>query len=414
MASSSNKNNQIKGGKMKDDPAMKIQDYWVFGEYGGVNPSIEDASTFTFLSAEKMQELFEHEIEGCYLYSRHLNPTVHYLAQALALLEGTESAQITASGMSAISCAVLEICTSGDEIISSRTIYGGTYALFKNFLPRFNINTHFVNILDFDAIRSRITNRTKILYTESVSNPLLEVADIPELSKIAKEYNLTFIVDNTFSPLIISPHDLGADIVIHSLTKFINGSSDCVAGAICASNNFIHSLKNVHNGSAMLLGPTLDPIRAAGILKNLRTLHIRMKQHSQNAMFIAKKLEEKGFRVFYPGLSSHPQRSLMKKLMNQEYGFGGMITFDCETHEKANALMLKMQENRVGYFAVSLGFYKTLFSAPGLSTSSEIPEEEQAKIGLSKGLVRISIGLDNHIEKTWKRMEASIEEIFGK
>lgn len=399
---------------MKDDPAMKIQDYWVFGEYGGVNPSIEDASTFTFISAEKMQELFEHEIEGCYLYSRHLNPTVHYLAQALALLEGTESAQITASGMSAISCSILEICSSGDEIISSRTIYGGTYALLKNFLPRFNINAHFVNILDIDAIKSKITKRTKILYTESISNPLLEVANIPELSKIAKENDLTLIVDNTFSPLIISPHELGADIVVHSLTKFINGASDCVAGAICASNDFIHSLKDVHNGSAMLLGPTLDSIRASGILKNLRTLHIRMKQHSQNAMFIAKKLEEKGFRVFYPGLPSHPQHSLMGKLMNQEYGFGGMITFDCETPEKANALMLKMQENKVGYFAVSLGFYKTLFSAPGLSTSSEIPEEEQAKIGLSKGLVRISIGLDNHIERTWERMESSIGVIFGK
>lgn len=399
---------------MKDDPATKIQDYWVFGEYGGVNPSIEDASTFTFLSAEKMQELFEHEIEGCYLYSRHLNPTVHYLDQALALLEGTESAQITASGMSAISCAILEICSSGDEIISSRTIYGGTYALLKNFLPRFNINTHFVNIHDFDAIKSKITKRTKILYTESISNPLLEVANIPELSKIAKEKDLTLIVDNTFSPLIISPHKLGADIVVHSLTKFINGASDCVAGAICASNDFIHSLKDVHNGSAMLLGPTLDSIRASGILKNLRTLHIRMKQHSQNAMFIAKKLEENGFRVFYPGLPSHPQHSLMEKLMNQEYGFGGMITFDCETPEKANALMLKMQENKVGYFAVSLGFYKTLFSAPGLSTSSEIPEEEQAKIGLSKGLVRISIGLDNHIERTWERIESSIGEIFVK
>ncbi|MGQ9820074.1 MAG: aminotransferase class I/II-fold pyridoxal phosphate-dependent enzyme [Candidatus Kapaibacteriales bacterium] len=399
---------------MKEDPAMKIQDYWVFGEYGGVNPSIEDASTFTFLSAEKMQELFEHEIEGCYLYSRHLNPTVHYLAQALALLEGTESAQITSSGMSAISCAVLEICSAGDEIISSRTIYGGTYALFKNLLPRFGINTHFVNILDIEAVKSKINKRTKVLYAESLSNPLLEVANIPELSKIAKENNLMLIIDNTFSPLIISPHELGADIVVHSLTKFINGASDCVAGAICASNDFIHKLKDVHSGSAMLLGPTLDSIRASSILKSLRTLHIRIKQHSQNAMYIAKKLEEKGFQVFYPGLSSHPQHSLMKKLMNQEYGFGGMITFDCGTPEKANALMLKMQENKVGYFAVSLGFYKTLFSAPGLSTSSEIPEEEQAKIGLSKGLVRFSIGLDNHIETTWERIASSIKEIFGK
>lgn len=396
---------------MAKDPAMEIQDYWVFGEYGGVNPSIEDASTFTFLSAEKMQELFQHEVEGCFLYSRHLNPTVHYLAQSLALLEGTEYAQITASGMAAISCAILQICSAGDEIISSRTIYGGTYALFKNFFPKFNIVTRFVNILDLDAIRKNITPKTKVLYTESLSNPLLEVANIPELSKIAREYNLTLIVDNTFSPMILQPYKLGADIVVHSLTKFINGASDCVGGAICAKHDFVTSLKDVHNGAAMLLGPTMDSIRAAGILKNLRTLHIRIKQHSKNAQFIAEKLKELGFRVFYPGLESHPQHQLMKQLMNKEYGFGGMVTFDCKTPETANSLMLKMQENKVGYFAVSLGFYKTLFSAPGLSTSSEIPQEEQEQIGLSPGLVRMSIGLDNHIEETWERILKSIKEV---
>ncbi len=396
---------------MKKDPAMQIQDYWVFGEYGGVNPSIEDASTFTFLSAEKMQELFQHEVEGCFLYSRHLNPTVHYLAQSLALLEDTESAQITSSGMAAISCAVLQICSAGDEILSSRTIYGGTYALFKNFLPKFNINTTFVNFLDLEEVRNAITPRTKILYTEAISNPLLEVANIPELSKIAKEHNLTLIVDNTFSPMILQPHKLGADIVVHSLTKFINGASDCVGGAICASHDFVVNLKDVHFGAAMLLGPTMDSIRAAGILKNLRTLHIRIKQHSKNAQFIAEKLTEMGFRVFYPGLPNHPQHELMKQMMNLDYGFGGMVTFDCKTPQTANSLMLKMQENKVGYFAVSLGFYKTLFSAPGLSTSSEISPEEQERIGLSPGLVRMSVGLDNHIEETWERILKSIREV---
>lgn len=396
---------------MEKDPAMQIQDYWVFGEYGGVNPSIEDASTFTFLSAEKMQELFQHEVEGCFLYSRHLNPTVHYLAKSLALLEETESAQITSSGMAAISCAILQICSAGDEILSSRTIYGGTYALFKNFLPRFNIKTTFVNILNVEEVRKAITPKTKVLYTESLSNPLLEVANIPELSKIAKEHDLTLIVDNTFSPMILQPHKLGADIVVHSLTKFINGASDCVGGAICASHDFVVNLKDVHFGSAMLLGPTMDSIRAAGILKNLRTLHIRIKQHSKNAQFIAEKLSEIGFRVFYPGLPDHPQHELMKQLMNSEYGFGGMVTFDCKTPETANSLMLKMQENKVGYFAVSLGFYKTLFSAPGLSTSSEIAPEEQLRIGLSPGLVRMSIGLDNHIEETWERILKSIKEV---
>ncbi len=399
---------------MKNDPAMRIQDYWVFGEYGGVNPSIEDASTFTFLSAEKMQELFEHEVEGCYLYSRHLNPTVHYLARSMALMENTEDSQITSSGMAAIACSILQICSAGDEIISSRTIYGGTYALLKNLLPRFGITTSFVNILNLDEVERKITPKTKVIYTESVSNPLLEVADIPALSELAKKHNLKLIVDNTFSPLILTPANYGADVVVHSLTKFINGASDCVAGAICSNRDFISSLKDVHNGTAMLLGPTLDSIRASSIFKNLRTLHIRIKQHSRNAQFIAEKLQAKGFRVFYPGLPNHPQHNLLKRLMNEGYGFGGMITFDCKTPETANALMLKMQEYKVGYFAVSLGFYKTLFSAPGLSTSSEIPPEEQQAMGLSPGLVRMSVGIDNDIEEVWQRMEKAIEEICPK
>jgi len=134
---------------MKKDPATKIQDYLAFGEFGGVNPSIEDTSTFTFLSVEKMQELFEHEVEGCFLYSRHLNPTTHYLGSALALLEDTEYAQVTASGMAAITCTIMQMCEAGDEIISSRTVYGGTYAFLKNFLPKFGVKTHFVNIVDF-------------------------------------------------------------------------------------------------------------------------------------------------------------------------------------------------------------------------------------------------------------------------
>lgn len=390
---------------MKKDPATRIQDFLAFGEFGGVNPSIEDSSTYTFLSAAKMSELFENEIEGCYLYSRHLNPVNHYLGSALASMENTEYAQITSSGMAAISCAILQICNAGDEIVSSRTIYGGTYAFFKNFLPKFNIKTNFVDITDIEAIRSQITPNTKIIYCESLSNPLLEVADLPALRKLCDEHNLLLIVDNTFTPMIITATNYGADIVIHSLTKYINGSSDCVAGVICASHDFVVSLRDVHSGASMLLGPVMDSIRSASILKNLHTLHVRMRQHSNNAQFIASKLEETGLRVFYPGLESHPQHSLMKSIINEGYGFSGIITFDVGTEEKANSLMIKMQEELIGYFAVSLGFYKTLFSSPGHSTSSEIPEDEQKAMGLSPGLVRMSIGLDNNIEMSWNKIK---------
>jgi len=187
------------------DPSTEIQDYLVFGEYGGVNPSIEDSSTFTFLSPEKMKNLFDHEIEGCFLYSRHWNPTNKYLADALARLEDSESAIVTSSGMAAISATILQICKTGDEVISGRTIYGGTYALFKNFLPKLGINVKFVNIQDLDAVKSAVSSKTKIIYCETISNPLLEIADIPKLSKLAKKNKLKLMVDNTFSPIVLSP-----------------------------------------------------------------------------------------------------------------------------------------------------------------------------------------------------------------
>ena len=234
---------------------------------------------------------------------------------------------------------------------------------------------------------------------------------LPELSKIAKENDLKLVVDNTFSPMIFSPYVLGADIVVHSMTKFINGMSDCVAGCICASKEFIDSLSDVNAGASMLLGPVLDSYRSASILKNLRTLHIRMKQHSHNGMYLAKKLQEEGLTVTYPGLENHPQHKLMKELMNEEYGFGGMITLDMQTKERANTLMEMMQNDNIGYLAVSLGFYKTLFSSPGGSTSSEIPEEEREAMGLTDGLVRISIGLDNNIERTFEKMLACIKRV---
>ncbi len=393
------------------DPSIEIQDYLVFGEYGDVNPSITDSSTYTFLSPEKMNELFDHEIEGCFLYSRHWNPTNKYLAEALAKLEGSEAAIVTSSGMSAISCAILQLCNSGDEIISSRTIYGGTYAFFKNFLPKFGIKVEFVNIQDLKTIRSAITNKTKVIYTESISNPLLEVADIPELSKIANKHNLKLIVDNTFSPIIISPIQLGAHIVIHSLTKFINGTSDCVAGCVCSSKEFISQLTDINSGASMLLGPVLDSFRAASILKNIHSLHIRIKKHSENAQYITEHLEKLGCKVFYPGLKSHKGHKLLKEIMNEGFGFGGMFAIDVKTAEKANALMAKMQQEKVGYLAVSLGYFKTLFSSPGHSTSSEIPIDEQKEMGLSEGLVRISIGLDNDIQKTFLRIKKCFNDI---
>ncbi len=396
---------------MKFKPANNIQDLQYFGEFGGVNPSISDSSTYTFLSAKTMFDTFEGNTDGCYLYSRHSTPSNLYLGEALAAMEGTETANVTASGMGAITPVLMQLCGAGDHIVSSRTIYGGTYAFLKNFTPRFGIDTSFVDITKLEVVEAAITPKTKVLYCESVSNPLLEVADIKGLSALAKKHNLTLVVDNTFSPLSISPAQLGADVVIHSLTKFINGSSDTVGGVVCGTQAFINDLRSVNDGACMLLGSTMDSLRAASILKNLRTLHIRMQQHSVNATYLAEKFEGLGLKTVYPGLQSHPSHDLFKSMMNDKYGFGGMLTIDVGSMDKANALMELMQEKNLGYLAVSLGFYKTLFSAPGSSTSSEIPEDEQKEMGLSDGLIRFSIGLDADIERTYQMMKACMEKL---
>ena len=315
-----------------------------------------------------------------------------------------KGAILSASGMGAITPTLLQLCDSGDEIISSRTIYGGTYAFMKNYLPKFNIKTTFVNTTNTKQISDTITDKTKVIYCETMSNPLLEVSDIESIAILAKKHGIKLVVDNTFTPLVFSPAKLGADVVIHSLTKFINGTSDTVGGVICSDEEFIGSMIDVNSGSSMLLGPVMDSMRAASILKNLRTLHLRMKKHSENAMYLANAFQRDGLRVIYPGLENHPQHELMKIQMNEGFGFGGMLVVDAKTKEKSNELMEEMQNNNLGYLAVSLGFYKTLFSAPGLSTSSEIPEEEREKMGISDGLVRISIGLDNDIERTYYTM----------
>ena len=395
----------------KFNPATQIQKLGNFGEFGGVNPSITDSSTFTFLTAKTMLDTFHGESEGCFLYSRHWNPSNKYLADALAAMEGTEAAWVTGSGMGAITTAILQLCNSGDHIVTSVTTYGGTYAFLKNYLPKFNIDVTFVNISDVAQVEAAIQANTKLIYTESLTNPLLQVSDIPSLSEIARKHDVKLVVDNTFTPMILSPFILGADIVVYSMTKFINGKNDTIAGAICASNDFIAAISDVNSGTAMLLGPVLDSLRSSSILKNLHTLHIRMIQHSKNAMYLAQRFKEIGLKFEYPGMPEHPDHELFNSIRNEEFGYGGMIALDLKTAESAASLMELMQERGVGYHAVSLGYFKTLFSNPGKSTSSEVPEEIQRDMGMSPGLVRFSVGLDHDIENTYKLIHSCLTDM---
>ncbi|MFH1118345.1 MAG: PLP-dependent transferase [Bacteroidota bacterium] len=396
---------------MKFDPANQIQDLRHFGEFGDVNPSVTDSATFTFMQAKTMVETFHGEAEGCFLYSRHWNPTNKYLADAMAAMEGTEAGWVTGSGMGAITSAILQLVSCGDHIVSSITTYGGTFAFLNNYLKKFNITVSFVDITDLRAVEAAIRTNTRLIYTETMTNPLLQISDIPSLAAIANRNDIKLVVDNTFTPMIVAPARLGAHVVVYSLTKFVNGKNDCVAGAICADNEFINSLIDVNNGTAMLLGPVLDPLRSSSILKNMHTLHIRMKQHSINASYLADKFTAAGLQTIYPGLPSHPGHSLLKSMMNPQFGFGGMIAIDLESAETASALMEDMEANDVGYLAVSLGYFKTLFSNSGKSTSSEVPDEVQQKMGLSNGLVRYSVGLDNDIERSWLKIESSLKKV---
>jgi methionine-gamma-lyase len=299
---------------------------------------------------------------------------------------------------------------SGDHIVSSVVEYGGTFAFMSNWLKSFKIDVTFVNITDLEAVKKAIQPNTRIIYTETMTNPMLQISDIPALAEIAHGMGIKLIVDNTFTPMIVSPCRLGADITVYSMTKFINGKNDCVAGAICSTSEYINSLIDVNDGTAMLLGPVLDPMRSSSILKNLHTLHIRMKQHSANAIYLSNEFRKLGIKFNYPGVPEHPGHKLLTSMMNPGFGYGGMIAIDMITAEKASKVMETMEMKGVGYLAVSLGYFKTLFSNSGKSTSSEIPEDVQQEMGLSEGLIRFSVGLDNDIARTAELIRQSVEE----
>jgi methionine-gamma-lyase len=387
-----------------------------FGEHGGVTPSISRSSTFTVMDPETMPEIFGGvrgpEQGGCFLYSRHFNPTVDILARYLSAMESSEFAVCTASGMAAISCSLLQLCKSGDHIVSSDTIYGGTHALMAELLPQFGITTTFVDPSDTTAFERAILPQTKVLYTETMGNPTLKLADIRALSTLSRSKGLSLVVDNTFTPMMISPARMGADIVVYSLTKYINGASDLVAGAICTSKAMVHRLMDLHTGRAMLLGPTMDPRQAYDVVQRLPHLGIRIREHSRRAMAICSHLENLGVPVAYPGLPSFAQHDLATAMINDGFGYGGMFTIDCTTRERADDFLDTLQNREdFGYIAVSLGYFDTLMSCSGSSTSSEISDAEQRKMGLSPGLIRFSIGYTGTLDTRIQQMERAVRAV---
>lgn len=388
-----------------------------FGEHGGVNMSIEASTTFTVLAADTMPEIFQGargpDKGGCYLYGRHFNPTVYALGRQVAAIEGTEAGYCTSSGLSAIATTVLQLCNAGDHIVASDTLYGGTYALFNSYLPaKTNIATTSVCITDLAAVEQAFTDDTKLLFVETISNPTLRVADIAALAAIAHRNNAKLVVDNTFCPLVVSPTQLGADVVVYSATKFLNGTSDIIAGMICGTNEFVSSLMDLHLGSVMLLGPTMDPRAAFDISLRLPHLGLRMQEHCRRAMIFATRLRELNIDVTYPGLPDHPDHDILSRIHNPDYGFGGVFCIDLKTSERANAFMEILQnDEQFGYMAVSLGYFDTLMSCSATSTSSEMPDEALEQAGIKPGLVRIAMGYTGSLEQRWDQLRRTLDNV---
>ncbi|XP_010919347.1 methionine gamma-lyase [Elaeis guineensis] len=401
----------------RNDPAGALASVrHEFGEHGGVNMSIEASATFTVMEADTLRRMFAGELgpdRDFFIYSRHCNPTVLNLGRQMAALEGTEAAYCTASGMAAISSVLIQLCGAGGRVVASRCLYGGTHALLAHFLPRAcGIRVEFVDIDDIEAVRAAIRSdkeATRVLYVEMMSNPTLAVADVPRLSAVAREEGLKLVVDNTFTPMVVSPARLGADVVVHSVSKFISGGADIIAGAICGPASLVKSMMDLQHGSLMLLGPTMNAKVAFEISERLPHLSLRMKEHSKRAMAYATRMKKLGLKVIYPGLEDHPHHSLLASIANPDYGFGGMLCLDMGSEERANRLMHHLQNTtQFGLMAVSLGYYETLMSCSGSSTSSEMSPEEKARAGISPGLIRMSVGYSGTLEQRWNQFERAL------
>ncbi len=323
-----------------------------------------------------------------YEYSRTGNPTRHALEVLISDLEGGVAGFAFASGMAATS-SIMMMFSKGDHVILTDDVYGGTFRVISKVLNRFGIDSTFVDTGDIANVEAAINENTKAIFLETPTNPLLKVTDIEAIAKFAKEKGLLTIVDNTFmTPYLQQPIALGADIVVHSATKYLGGHSDVVAGLVVVnSEQLAADLHFVQNSVGAVLGPQDSWL----LMRGIKTLGIRMEEHNSNAQKIAEYLNNHKAvsKVYYPGLSSHPGHELMKK---QTSGFGGMISFDVGSAEKADELLAKLH-----YFtlAESLGAVESLISVPARMTHASIPAERRAELGITDGLVRISVGIED-------------------
>ena len=358
---------------------------------GALATPIYATSTFVFDSAEQGGRRFALEEDG-YIYSRLGNPTVASVEEKVALLEGGEAAVATASGMGAIATTLWVSVKPGDHIVAGKTLYGCTFALLSHELPQFGVEVSFVDPSDLDAVRAAVKDNTKVIYIETPANPNLAITDIQGVSKIAHEKDdCIVIVDNTFcTPYIQRPLELGADVVVHSATKYLNGHGDVLAGFVVGTKEYMQKVRLV--GIKDLTGSNMSPFDAFLIARGLKTLELRMERHSSNAMKVAEFLEghEGVEKVYYPGLKSFPQYELAKSQMSLP---GGMISFEVRGGIEEGRIL--MNSVRLAKLAVSLGDAETLIQHPASMTHSPYTPEERLESGISDNLVRLSVGLEN-------------------
>ena len=355
---------------------------------------IYQTSTYIFESTQQGAARFAGEEEG-YIYTRLHNPNADEAAARIACLEGGEAGMLTASGMGAITATLWTILRSGDHIVSDSTLYGCTYALFTEGLARFGVEVTLVDFSDEAALRAAIRPETKVVYCETATNPDLKVLDIEMVSRVAHEANpeIYVMVDNTFvSPYLVQPLRLGADIVVHSATKYLNGHGDVIAGAIITKKELIDQI--IPCGLKYMTGCAIGPMESFLITRGLKTLDIRMDRHCANALKVARFLEGHPAvrRVCYPGLESHPQHALAKR-MYRHGGFGGVVSFELKCDRERTAEFVNSL--KLCTLAVSLGDAITLIEHPASMTHNTYTVEALAEIGISESLLRLSVGLED-------------------
>lgn len=345
-------------------------------------------SSYVFESAAAAAARFSGEQPGN-IYSRFTNPTVRTFEERLAALEGAERCVATASGMSAIYATCAGLLSTGDHVVSSRSIFGSTTLLFTNYMGRFGITTDFVPLDDFDAWERAIGPRTRLLFLETPSNPLTEVADIAALAELAHARGCLLVVDNCFcTPVLQRPLALGADIVVHSATKYLDGQGRCVGGAVLGSEALVG---DAVYGFLRTCGPTMSPFNAWVFLKGLETLSLRMQAHCRSAAQVADWLQRQPgvTKVHYPGLASHPQHRLAA---SQQTGFGGIVSFELEGGQAAAWRLI--DATRICSITANLGDVKTTITHPASTTHGRLTPEQRAEAGISDGLVRVAVGLE--------------------